>query len=523
MLSKRNLFLLLSLIICLGSYSQSKLINAGKTGKVSGTVKVEKPKPEKKETSPKPKTVIKQTDDKYKSVGYMEISGISFANTDKSGNIFDDYGSDLYAGDVKYLSPKVFYKGLANTEKEISLDLKIIKDDGTVMSGKDSPNGYTFSNTVKVESGEGKSLYLLGWGNNAATAYSPGQYKYEIWYKGNILFQKGFRIHSGKTPLVNNKLMKISNISFGNGDKNANLISGYGETLVENEVQYLQPQISYQGYVLSEQKVTLMIRIILSDGNMTKGSSSPLCFTTKSDMVIKPGNNISILMGWGNDNKTLYKSGTHIYEIWLNGDKIYETTFEVKKSRESVSNLTNPTETRQNYEYVDLGLSVLWATCNIGAENPYERGAFFSWGEVETKSVFSHDNYKYNDMNVRDIGKNISGTSYDAATQIWGNNWRIPTLKEMRELINHCTWEKTIVHGCNGYRITGKNGNSIFMPATGFDLGPGYGIIGKDACKYWTATLSDEYDFNAYCLSYNKIDDPNRSYGLCIRPIRDKK
>ena len=108
MSSKRNLFLLLSLIICLGSYSQSKLINAGKTGKVSGTVKVEKPKPEKKETSPKPKTVIKQTDDKYKSVGYMEISGISFANTDKSGNIFDDYGSDLYAGDVKYLSPKVF-------------------------------------------------------------------------------------------------------------------------------------------------------------------------------------------------------------------------------------------------------------------------------------------------------------------------------------------------------------------------------------------------------------------------------
>lgn len=173
----------------------------------------------------------------------------------------------------------------------------------------------------------------------------------------------------------------------------------------------------------------------------------------------------------------------------------------------------------QGHEYVDLGLSVLWATCNIGASYPFERGDYFSWGEVETKSNFSHENYKYDKMDVRNIGKNISSSSYDAATKKWGKNWRIPTLVEMKELINNCLWEKTTLQGCKGYKITGKNGKYIFLPATGMDLGPGYGLIGADACKYWTATLSEEYDFNAYCLSWNEIDDPSRAYGLCIRPV----
>ena len=173
----------------------------------------------------------------------------------------------------------------------------------------------------------------------------------------------------------------------------------------------------------------------------------------------------------------------------------------------------------QGHEYVDLGLSVLWATCNIGASYPFERGDYFSWGEVETKSNFSHENYKYDNMDVRNIGKNISNSSYDAASKKWGKNWRIPTLIEMKELINNCLWEKTTVQGCKGYKITGKNGKFIFLPATGMDLGPGYGLSAADACQYWTATLSEEYDFNAYCLSWNEIDDPSRSYGLCIRPV----
>ena len=90
MSSKRNLFLLLSLIICLGSYSQSKLINAGKTGKVSGTVKTETAK---SKTSTK-KSVTNSTNVDNKLVP-LDIIDISFANTDNNANIINDYGADL--------------------------------------------------------------------------------------------------------------------------------------------------------------------------------------------------------------------------------------------------------------------------------------------------------------------------------------------------------------------------------------------------------------------------------------------
>lgn len=334
---KRILILSFSLFLGMSVYSQSKLINAGKTGKLSGTtVKVKsEPKKPKTPTTPPKKETPSPTTDPYKSVGYMEISGISFANIDNSGTIIDDFGADLYAGDLKYLKPKIFYKGLSTSTKEITLYIKIIKEDGTIMSGTNSPEGYTFKNDVKIESGVGKSLELLGWGNNLAATYSAGQYKCEIWYNGNILFQKGFRLYSGTTPLVGSKLIKINNLKLGNVNKSGDVITGYGQELIENEIQYLQPQISYEGLSSNEQNVTFMVRITLANGNICKGNSSPLGFTFKNSFVIKPGYNTATLLGWGNEAKNTYKNGTCKYEIWLDGNKIYETNFTVSEKSTS--------------------------------------------------------------------------------------------------------------------------------------------------------------------------------------------
>ena len=326
---KHTIFLFL-LMVSISCFSQSRLINAGKTGKVAETsIPSKQIKQEGKKTTNINKN-LKQSGEKYRVSGYMEITGMSFANTDKSLNIFDDFGSDIYAKDLKYLRPVIFYSGKATSDKEIQLDIKIIKEDGTLEKGKNSPNDYTFSDSVKVVPGDGKSLHLKGWGNNSATGFAAGYYRYEIWHEGNLLYHKGFRIYPGKNPVVKNNLLSISDIKFGNGDYNRNLLSDYGEPLVENEVQYLQPKMSYIGNLNQEQNVTLMIRIVLPDGNMSKGSNSPLCFSTSSNITIKPGYNDVILMGWGNKNATLYKKGKHKYEIWLNGDKIYETFFEVK-------------------------------------------------------------------------------------------------------------------------------------------------------------------------------------------------
>jgi len=122
---------------------------------------------------------------------------------------------------------------------------------------------------------------------------------------------------------------------------------------------------------------------------------------------------------------------------------------------------------------VDLGLSIYWCSCNVGAESPEEYGNFYAWGETKTKSSYSQDNYSYYDKDKAkyiDIGDDIAGTEYDAATVNLGSDWRMPTKVEIQELLNNCSWEWTQIKGVNGYKVTGPNSNSIFLPAAGWYL-----------------------------------------------------
>ena len=129
------------------------------------------------------------------------------------------------------------------------------------------------------------------------------------------------------------------------------------------------------------------------------------------------------------------------------------------------SNDEPESETSQIYghEYVDLGLSVKWATCNVGASSPEQTGEYYAFGEIETKETYSSANWAARDWKNIDI----SGTSNDVAHVTWGGTWRIPTNSEMRELINDCQWSWKNINGHTGYRITGPNGNSIFLPTAG--------------------------------------------------------
>ena len=140
--------------------------------------------------------------------------------------------------------------------------------------------------------------------------------------------------------------------------------------------------------------------------------------------------------------------------------------------------------TLNGHDYVDLGLSVKWATCNVGATKPSDYGNYYAWGETKTKTEYTFDNSKTYGKEMGDI----SGKKrYDAARAIWGGSWRMPTAAEIQELIDNCTWTWTVQDGHNGYRITGPNGNSIFLPATGSnDEKPS---IGAGLCGgYWTSS-----------------------------------
>ena len=151
---------------------------------------------------------------------------------------------------------------------------------------------------------------------------------------------------------------------------------------------------------------------------------------------------------------------------------------------------------------VDLGLSVHWACCNVGAESPEEYGDYFAWGETVPKYSYNSENhFAYNlyseELESRGIidGHGNLTAAYDVATVNWGGNWRMPTSDEMEELTDKCTWEWTSMNGINGYKVTGPNGNSIFLPAAGRRVNAFLENAGDNG-HYRTATWRELYFFS---------------------------
>lgn len=177
---------------------------------------------------------------------------------------------------------------------------------------------------------------------------------------------------------------------------------------------------------------------------------------------------------------------------------------------------------------VDLGLpsGTIWAGWNIGATSPEQYGDYYAWGETSTKINYTEETYKFYNITTKqwiNIGSNISATSFDVAHQLWGSPWRIPTKEDFDELISQCIWSKYQHNGVDGVKITGPNGNSIFLPLSGYykDSIGGSGI----GCFYHSATLYEDEEHNcAWCLFYCNgnyyTDYFARESGYPIRPVK---
>ena len=166
------------------------------------------------------------------------------------------------------------------------------------------------------------------------------------------------------------------------------------------------------------------------------------------------------------------------------------------------------------YEWVDLGLSVKWATCNVGASSPSDYGDYYAWGETSTKSSYDEDNSKTFGKSMGNIGGN---SSYDVARYRWGASWRLPTKAEFQELIDKCTWTWMTQGGHNGYKVTGKNGKSIFLPAAGWRGGTSPYYVGEYGI-YWSST-PDESNSLCFRSSYHHVGWSSRYYGRSVRPV----
>lgn len=152
------------------------------------------------------------------------------------------------------------------------------------------------------------------------------------------------------------------------------------------------------------------------------------------------------------------------------------------------------------YDYVDLGLSVYWATCNIGASSPYDYGDYYAFGETVTKNTYTSDNYM--------------GGNKDIAKISWGGTWRLPTESEINELISKCYWKIEEKNGDDIMKVKGPNGNAIEFPFAGSKVNGGMDKGGF----YWSSSLSSS---GAWCLyfNYNKASCSG-AYKYCGLPIR---
>lgn len=195
-----------------------------------------------------------------------------------------------------------------------------------------------------------------------------------------------------------------------------------------------------------------------------------------------------------------------------------------------------------NYEYVDLGLSVKWATFNVGASKPEEYGYYYFWGETEPKTNYSESTYKWCNGSSFALTKYCNNSRYgnngftdtkttldpddDVAHVKWGGDWRMPTEDEFTELLNNCTWTWTTLNGVNGYRVTsnksGYTDRSIFLPAAGCRDDSGLDDVGSCG-YYWSSSLYTDYPNYAWDVffdsGYHIAGDGSRALGISVRPV----
>lgn len=211
---------------------------------------------------------------------------------------------------------------------------------------------------------------------------------------------------------------------------------------------------------------------------------------------------------------------------------------------------------KQKLQAVDLGLSVKWANMNVGASSSFEYGNYYAWGEIAEKRFY------YNLIESVHIKIDITGSGDpanssalfnilkyshedalvqlesvdDAAYQNCGKIWHIPTQAQMTELVEQCDWIPSVQNGTKGYLVKSRvNGNSIFLPMTGYKTGHGTKGSQREYCTtqgyYWTSTLAESKDkMDATVLKIQKTEAKgdegyygmmplHRTTGCVIRPV----
>ena len=274
----------------------------------------------------------------------------------------------------------------------------------------------------------------------------------------------------------------------------------------------------------SDAKTSVVLNCV---GSNNKGVTLSTSRATPFHIVLPAGTNSHFTI-------IIYSSDRRIMTI--NSDKTLEIKRSKRTTASSIEYLADPIV----YEFVDLGLSVNWATFNVGATKPEKYGDYFAWGETELKTDFSYSTYKYCNGSYTTLTKYNNSSSYgsvdnkttleledDVARIVCSGDWRIPTIAEFSELLNNCNWTWTTQNGVNGYKVTSKKSGytdrSIFLPAAGRRFDTDLSDAGSSG-HYWSSSLCAELPYHARYLYFDSgVHDTysygGRGYGRSVRPV----
>ncbi len=295
-----------------------------------------------------------------------------------------------------------------------------------------------------------------------------------------------------------------------------------GETLVSTEAKFIFTASENTTLIAKFEKLFNLIIRSVGGGSVSFKESAD------ESLVFLPGSEVTVVatpnadcdfIGWFvGDAETPVSTDTE-YTFTVTEDVTLIAKFDVKVNY-------------NGHEYVDLGLpsGIKWATCNVGANSPWEYGGYYAWGETEEKENYDWSTYKWCNGSSNTMtkyctvdGKTVLDPEDDVAHVKWGGSWRMPTLDELDELLDNCIWTWTTQNGVDGYKVTGSNGNSIFLPAAGYRDGSTLRSGGSYG-HFWSSSLVEGHNNSAYYLRFYSSGRYDWSVvtrfdGFTVRPV----
>ena len=357
---------------------------------------------------------------------------------------------------------------------------------------------------------------------------------------------------------LNPTICKITVVSDGDGAVSiTNYVGTFANVLIGNNVEAVATPAEGSAFIgwyvggstipvstdkrfvfTASENITLIAKFTkLSNLTLCSAGYGSVSFKDSADasVAVLPGSEVTVVatpdedcdfIGWfiGEAEEPVSIDAEYTFTVTVN----LTLTAKFKKRKTDIN----------GYEYVDLALpsGLKWATMNVGATSPEDYGGYYAWGETEEKEYYEWSIYKWHIGSPDTMTKYCTDSYYgtvdnktvldpedDVAHVTWGSSWRMPTKAEQDELRNNCTWTWATQNGVDGYKVTGPNGNSIFLPAAGFRDGTGVCYRGSSG-YYWSSSLYSDFSPCAYDLYFRSGHDDwyydyYRYSGRSVRPV----